>query len=414
MWSTSDVPAGPLWVFLLCLTATFFLFTSQWGNVGPLIAFRLAWPPDLLPDLPSDLNASRHCNFVAPAATFVEGSSNSETLHIAFMAVLSAKATQIRLVVMDILRRLNTSASPDIVVHIFTDDLGGSYPSVLPQCDGLSVNLIDIRRAAEVVDVPHFCSAFGLKPHEPACFYLTKPLWYRWVPAEVDALLVLDADVRILGDVRELLVTELAAQRAAGAPFGLAPEQLPEYASRLGVAGVNGGVQLHDIRALREFAPDFEAFVSNLGPESGIIDALGEVVARFGDQSLLTYLGTTELGKTGGTGGSPILRLLPCTWNVQLCLGFFNYDPSLISRFPWVHISSCKGKPRLVHGNCGTYDAYQLGQWDDRKLVAIVNRIKAVGLAAPPGDKFSGTGGPVLETLGQYGSGDASEDSDSE
>lgn len=374
-------------VFLLSLFASLVVFSVP----GRLTVRRSQQP---------DVRALRACDLTAPSAPFVEGSSNGDTLHIAFMAVLSVNPSRMRLAVLDVLRQMNTSAFPDVVVHIFTDDLGDTYRTALPQCDGLSVNLIDIGRAAEVVDVPRFCSAFGLATHEPGCFYLTKPLWYRWMPAEVDAMLVLDADVRVLGDVRELLVTELAAQRAAGAPFGLAAENLPAYAPTIGSTGVN------DLRAMRVFAPALDAFVSSLGPESDVIEAFSLGVARCGDQSLLTYLNTTKLGQTGGSGGRPVLRLLPCTWNVQLCMGTFTHDTSgtYFARFPWVHVSSCKGKPRLVHGNCGTYDAHRLDQWDDPKLVAIVNRVKAVGFAAPAEEKTA-TGGPILETLGQYGSG---------
>lgn len=299
---------------------------------------------------------------------------------------------------MDILN--HTDASVEFVVHLISDERDGAYPAALPLCAGLSVNMLDATQMKDA-GVRRLCRSFGLGDREAQCYYLLKPLLYRWMPSEVDAVLILDTDTRIIGDVRELLIAELAVQRAAGAPLELAAEMQAVYARYTGGhAGFNGGVQLHDLRAMRASASAYEAFLSGLGPTAGI-DVFEKGAARLGDQSLLTLLNMTALGRTGGARGAPFLRLLPCAWNVQMCLYHFNHVWQNRMRYPWLHLSHCKGKPRLVHGS-SMYGEYKLDRWDDKKLIAIVNRVKAVGQAAPLGQKCGG--GPVLETLGKYDS----------
>lgn len=328
---------------------------------------------------------------------YARGSVSSDALHVAFLTTNASSPARVRMAVRDILN--HTDANVDVVVHLISDKMDETYPSALPLCAGLSVNLLDATIMKDA-SVRRLCNIFRLGPQEHQCYYLLKPLLYKWMPPEVDAVLILDTDTRILGDVRELLVTELAAQRAAGAFLGLAPEMQAIYAHFIGLEGFNGGVQLQDLRAMRVFGPAaFEAFLNGLALDAAT-KLFGDV-ARQGDQSLLTLLNTTALGRTGGVGGAPVLRPLPCTWNLQLCLYHWNMVQENRANYPWLNIASCKGAPRLIHGS-SMYGEYHLDAWDDAKLVRIVNRVKAVGHAAPLGSWCDG--GPVLETLGQYGS----------
>lgn len=378
-------------VAALCVTSIAFLRLSPHAPPGSLVANTSS-----LPELEARL--VRTCDSTAPPARYSSDSITADALHVAFLMTNSANPARVRTAVQDILA--HTGATVDVVVHLISDVMDDSFPSALPSCDGLSVNLLDAARMKDA-SVARLCSVFGLEVHEHPCYFLLKPLLYQWMPPEVGAVLVLDSDVRVIGDVRELLVAELAALRAAGTPLGVAAEMQPQYAPIIGDAGFNGGVQLQDLQALRALAPAFEEFLGGLDSSAGI-SLFGREEARMGDQSLFTLLSTTELGRTGGAGGAPFLRLLPCTWNVQLCLYHSNENEQNRARFPGLHVSACKGAPRLIHGNGGTYSDYVLDRWDDKKLAAIVSRVKAVGHGAPLGRWCSG--GPVLETLGQYGS----------
>lgn len=346
-----------------------------------------------------ETRAARECNATAPSARYVRGDINSDAWHVAFLATHSPSLARMRRVVMDILN--NTDADIDVVVHIISDKAYDTFLPALPLCSGLSVNLLNATLMMDA-GTQRLCDIFGITRGHPKCYFLVKPMLYKWMPPEVDAVLILDSDARIIGDMRELLVDELAAQRAAGAPLGLAAEQQATYAGMIGgYSGFNGGVQLHDLRAMRAFGPAFDAFIDGLDPRAGITKFGQESV--LGDQSLLTLLNLTVLGRTGGARGSPVIHLLPCVWNIQLCLFHSNMRTENRKNFPWIHVSSCKGRPRLIHGNGNMYDRYRLDEWDEKKLIAIVNRVKAVGRgAAPFGDRCHG--GPVLETLGQYGS----------
>lgn len=294
--------------------------------------------------------------------------------HIVLMAVGGGYTRSVRRLVDDIIVHTNS----DLVVHLLVGP-GGAAELIpaLPQCDGIAYRVEDGAAMARDAAVMKMCALLGVAPGSTGCLYLVKPFLFQLLP-DVDAALVLDNDVRVLGDVRELFHTELAAQRAAGAVLGLGIELQPEYlAVGLG-QGYNGGVQLHDLRAMRT-NDVYAAFLAGRDWKGSRLDA-DRALASLGDQTLFTLLNATAAGLTGGAGGRPLIRTLPCGWNLNLCMWHQKTREHLRRQFPWVHVAQCDdGPPRLVHGNGRMYAAMRLGELDDAGLLAIAARIKATG-----------------------------------
>ena len=99
--------------------------------------------------------------------------------------------------------------------------------------------------------------------HMLGCLYMIKPFLHEVLPPSLGAVLVLDTDLRVVGDVRELLVGELEAQRISGAVLGVAVEMQPEYLKAGLGRGYNGSVQLLDLQAMAH-SPAYRGFLATV------------------------------------------------------------------------------------------------------------------------------------------------------
>ena len=218
----------------------------------------------------------------------------------------------------------------------------------------------------------------------PTGLYLIKTLLAAVLPQWADHVIVLDSDVRVHGDIADILqflhtmrsqptASPTVASSAAAsdttsslsrffvsawsAPvlsslfpvpllrpvMALAAEQQTFYDLRHPALmrrrlGFNGGVQLQDLVELRRTEP------GSAGREYSDRLLTSNIAGQFtmglllGDQTVYTALNNS----------APHLFLgLPCHWNRQLCEYYFE---------PWrkrdVEARRCPGQWRIVHGNC--------------------------------------------------------------
>jgi hypothetical protein len=274
------------------------------------------------------------------------------------------------LVVRKALADIVAHTAAEVVFHIATDTmpLNPAIVAEIPRCEGVSFAVMDFR--PQVIAAWPTCDAFGAPRSSKVCWDLIKVLWHRVFPESIDSLLVLDADIRVIGDVRELFERELAAMRATKKIVGVAMELQPTYLSEGLGRGYNGGVQLQDLAAMRA-STTYATFLVQPGDRSAYRN-----VADLSDQTLYTMLNAT----------APLVHELPCVWNLQFCLYHFNKKAVLRDMFAFAHISNCVGAPRLAHGNGGTYHVHGLGQaQSDQDVIAVIDLVKAVGRSQPWG-----------------------------
>ena len=179
---------------------------------------------------------------------------------------------------------------------------------------------------------------------KPASVFFVKTVLGSVLPPWAEAVVVLDSDLRLHGDIADLWAY-LDGMRAQARPpvIALAAEQQTVYAvqgrSQLnGSLGFNGGLQLQDLEALRS-TPASGSGVSyhrrllRLRVASQLQTGL-----LLGDQTVYTALNRTA---------PHLFALLPCQWNRQLCR-YWNE--------PWRTLDAlaqrCDAEWRIVHGNC--------------------------------------------------------------
>ena len=213
----------------------------------------------------------------------------------------------------------------------------------------------------------------------PTGVYLVKTMLGAILPQWVDHIIVLDSDLRVYGDIGDMLdflrvmrsqpttlapsTTDTASDLANSLPslwslpflsslfsrplrhpvMALAAEQQTFYDLRhptvmRGRLGFNGGVQLQDLVELRRTEPGSAGREYNERLLTSNISAQFTMGLLLGDQTVYTALNNT----------APHLFLpLPCQWNRQLCEYYYE---------PWrkrdVQARRCPGQWRIVHGNC--------------------------------------------------------------
>ena len=217
----------------------------------------------------------------------------------------------------------------------------------------------------------HICADFKANVSPGAqvytCNYLFKPLMWEIVSAEslkqehadgsavIDGVdysgivLALDTDLRIAGDVSDMLLEHVPHMKARGAVFALVEEQQPTYAfnSPKQAQGWNGGVQLIDVGAMRDSSL-YRGLVSNFTWSK--TDPRWRPATDLGDQTLYSVLNWTN---------PQLFHPMDCEWNRQMCRIWFTFFPGRdrTAKADFLHYERkalcSNGKPiRILHGNC--------------------------------------------------------------
>jgi hypothetical protein len=221
----------------------------------------------------------------------------------------------------------------------------------------------------------HLCADFkaNVSPGAQAytCNYLFKPLLWEIVEL-MDALaggppstasgggavhdgtdygsvvLALDTDLRVAGDVTDLLLAHVPTMRRQGALFGLVEEQQPTYAfnSPRQAQGFNGGVQVIDVAAQRESAL-YRGLVAEFSWSRS--DPRWRPATDLGDQTLYSLLNYSQ---------PALFHTVGCEWNRQMCRVWFTFFPGRdrTSKADFLHYEEkalCRAPVvRILHGNC--------------------------------------------------------------
>ena len=146
--------------------------------------------------------------------------------------------------------------------------------------------------------------------------YLYKPLLHLLLPAWLPKVLVLDADVFVVADVRRLWAEFDRFRPAACA--GLAVEQALSYAHVRARGGLNfnGGVQLPDLDRMRSSARYAARLADAADGRLPGLKADEKRIGFLGDQTLYSLM--TVAPAANGTGdGRGLFHALPCGWNRQ-------------------------------------------------------------------------------------------------
>ena len=180
-------------------------------------------------------------------------------------------------------------------------------------------------------------SRFGVGP---SFIYMYKPFLYS-VLSGLERVLVLDFDVLLLGDLRELW--EQFDAFGTKALLGLAYSQSPEYGG-LGTwphkpdgprAGRNGGVQLQHLQRMRDDVAAGGSYARDLRRCAAGGCRKQWLLPRLGDQTYYTGLCLRE---------PALCHDVPCQWNRQLSNRFWSHRDFA----PW---HACAAPTRLAHGN---------------------------------------------------------------
>ena len=222
---------------------------------------------------------------------------------------------------------LNATSSLPVHVHLVTDKR-------LPQQPWFTQHLLSAM-PAEPAALHRNLSKLGVGP---SFIYMYKPFLYELLP--LDRVLVLDFDVLILGDLRELW--DQFDAFSPSSVLGLAHSQSPEY-SDLGTwphkpgprAGFNGGVQLQHLQRMRADAAAGGAYLRDLRRCAAGGCKRYWKLPRLGDQTYYTGLCLRE---------PATCHVLPCEWNRQLSNRFYTHRDFR----PW---HECAPPCKLAHGN---------------------------------------------------------------
>ena len=212
------------------------------------------------------------------------------------------------------------------------------YPRVLP---GFRVTLLKLPPLAR-------CLYDGMKrlSHGPGPQYLYKPLLHHVMPREVERLILLDTDIVMVRDVRELFAE---FGRFGTSVLGVGNEQSNLYGK--GGEGKNGGVQLLDLNAMRE-EPQYDAVLDYVASGHD-----GRRIGYLGDQTLYSFLATDF---------PHLFYRLPCEWNRQISMhfGFKNETVHACPRRCGIlHANyqpfKCVAKMMQASPSCSTWHAFQ-------------------------------------------------------
>lgn len=212
------------------------------------------------------------------------------------------------------------------------------YPRPIP---GFRVTKLELPPLAQ-------CLYNGMKrlSHGPGPQYLYKPLLHHVMPADVERLILLDTDIVMVRDVRELFAE---FGRFGTACLGVGNEQSNLYGHS--GQGKNGGVQLLDLKAMRN-EPQYDAVLDYIASGRD-----GRRIGYLGDQTLYSFLAPDF---------PHLFYRLPCEWNRQISMhfGFSNFT---VHHCPHkcgiIHANfqpfKCVAKMLQANPSCSTWTAFQ-------------------------------------------------------
>jgi hypothetical protein len=187
-------------------------------------------------------------------------------------------------------RMANVTSPPHSVVQFHAIVASRRVKSVHRDLPGFYVHGLRLSAAASCL-----YGYLSKSSHGPGPQYLNK-VFLPWIlPRSVRRVLVLDTDVAVLGNVRELWGS---FRRFEGAVAGLAKEQNDLYAP---MVGRNGGLQLLDLERMR----DSRTYLHFLDT----FNLHGYKIGYLGDQTFYTVLGHIH---------PSLVYTVGCEWNRQL------------------------------------------------------------------------------------------------
>jgi hypothetical protein len=191
-------------------------------------------------------------------------------------------------------------------------------PVTLP---GFRVTLLQLPPRAQ-------CLYDGMKrlSHGPGPQYLYKPLLHYIMPADVDRLILLDTDIVMVRDVRELFAH---FDNFGTAVLGVGNEQSNLYGHN--GEGKNGGVQLLHISRMRS-VPQYDAILDRVAT-----GADGRRIGYLGDQTLYSYLAQDF---------RHLFYRIPCEWNRQISMHFGFHNAT---------VHQCANRCGILHANYGPF-----------------------------------------------------------
>jgi len=212
------------------------------------------------------------------------------------------------------------------------------HPVSMP---GFRVTLLNLPPLAQ-------CLYDGMRrlSHGPGPQYLYKPLLHHVMPRDVERLILLDTDVVMVRDVRDLFAE---FGRFGTSVLGIANEQSNLYGK--GGEGKNGGVQLLDLGAMRA-EPQYDAVLDFVASGRD-----GRRIGYLGDQTLYSFLAPDF---------PHLFYRLPCEWNRQISM-HFGFHNATVHHCPRrcgiLHANyqpfKCVAKLMQASPSCATWRAFQ-------------------------------------------------------
>ena len=259
-----------------------------------------------------------------------------------------------------------TAAGRPVVLHMMVQDaavaggdaqLAATLAGVTAAAAARTVAFSHVRYdfTAFKRDSPYYdglCNDFQGNIHhqnakEYACQFLIKPLlWEIITDPAVHYVVAIDTDMRIAGDLADVLTEAVPAMAAKGAGFALVAEQQPTYAfnSPQSARGFNGGVQVMDLPLLRAS----ELYHSLVRVFHWVdTDPRWRPATDLGDQTLYSIFNYSH---------PELFVELGCHWNRQLCRAWFIiFDERTPQEalLQYERDALCAATEiRVLHGNC--------------------------------------------------------------
>ena len=206
---------------------------------------------------------------------------------------------------------------------------------------------------------------------EYACQFLIKPLLFEIITEpSVRYVIAIDTDLRIAGDLFDVVTEARPKMLAKGAGFALVAEQQPTYSfnSPQGARGFNGGIQVVDVTVLRA-SELYKRLVKVFHWTD--TDPRWRPATDLGDQTLYSIFNFSN---------PQLFVELGCHWNRQLCRTWFiifneRTPPEQLLRYEREALCAAS-EIRVLHGNCrsqrpGSEELEGLpDSWQERNAIA--------------------------------------------
>ncbi|KAI1285326.1 Xyloside xylosyltransferase 1 [Halotydeus destructor] len=288
--------------------------------------------------------------------------TNYGVVHVAIGLVLPDDRVQAEKLVSKFKRALdsilNHGVNVRIELHLITDQVNNTDISFylntkVPKHENFHFIVYDIKKVIKSLEeiMPELRNNFGLRGD---VYYMSLGLHHYF--GQVEKMILLDADVHFTANIKQLYAYfDVFDEQQV---IGVTHEQQPVYgnlfdeyrqstdnASSAGLPlptgnpGVNSGVMLLYLSRLR-LNSSLDKYlnketISNLTEQYHFRGHLG-------DQDLYTLMSLKE---------KQIFKIIPCTWNRQLCK-WWRYHGH--SELPFEAYNKCSGKIKLYHGNCNS------------------------------------------------------------